>query len=122
MNQNTLSPILSVAIIPYNRGSYLRDCIDSVSRHLPGVKCTVHDDSSTSPPTKKTVNSVKIPLNATPSELASMPQRSLEAHPFSEDFISNAGPKVHRPNRFNVHRTGWLPRLLNLLEKLMTVG
>lgn len=52
MHPNILTPALSVAIFSYNRGPYLRNCVDSVRRHLPGVKCTVYDDGSTDPHTQ----------------------------------------------------------------------
>lgn len=38
-----------IAIFSYNRGPYLRNCIESVQRHCPGVPFTVYDDGSNEP-------------------------------------------------------------------------
>ena len=37
---------LEVAIFSYNRGKYLKNCIESIVENLPGVKVTVFDDYS----------------------------------------------------------------------------
>ncbi|MDC9729473.1 MAG: glycosyltransferase family A protein [Methyloprofundus sp.] len=42
---------LEVAIFSYNRGKYLKNCIESVLEHLPGAKITVFDDYSDDPET-----------------------------------------------------------------------
>ena len=38
-----------IAIFSYNRGPYLRNCIESVQRHCPGIPFTVYDDGSDQP-------------------------------------------------------------------------
>lgn len=38
-----------IAIFSYNRGPYLRNCIESVQRHCPNVPFTVYDDGSDHP-------------------------------------------------------------------------
>jgi glycosyltransferase involved in cell wall biosynthesis len=38
-----------IAIFSYNRGPYLRNCVESVQRHCPGVPFTVYDDGSDEP-------------------------------------------------------------------------
>lgn len=38
-----------IAIFSYNRGAYLRNCIESIERHCPGVLYTVYDDGSDDP-------------------------------------------------------------------------
>ncbi len=45
------SPRLDVAIFSYNRGAYLKNCVDSLQRNLPGVRFTVYDDGSDEPDT-----------------------------------------------------------------------
>ena len=37
---------IEVAIFSYNRGKYLRNCVESVSQNMPGVKVTIYDDNS----------------------------------------------------------------------------
>lgn len=37
---------IEVAIFSYNRGKYLRNCVESVHQNMPGVKITVFDDDS----------------------------------------------------------------------------
>ena len=41
--------LLTVAIMSYNRPDYLRNCVDSVHRHLPGARILVMDDASDDP-------------------------------------------------------------------------
>lgn len=38
-----------IAIFSYNRGPYLRNCVESVLKHCPGIKFTVYDDGSDEP-------------------------------------------------------------------------
>jgi len=40
---------LEVAIFSYNRGQYLKNCIESITKNLPEVKVTVFDDYSDDP-------------------------------------------------------------------------
>lgn len=42
---------LDVAIFSYNRGAYLKNCVDSLQRNVPGVHFTVYDDGSDEPGT-----------------------------------------------------------------------
>jgi glycosyltransferase involved in cell wall biosynthesis len=42
-------PSLDVAIFSYNRGDYLKNCVDSLQRNVPGVHYTVYDDGSDEP-------------------------------------------------------------------------
>lgn len=44
-------PSLDVAIFSYNRGDYLKNCVESLQRNLPGVRFTVFDDGSDEPGT-----------------------------------------------------------------------
>lgn len=44
-------PSLDVAIFSYNRGAYLKNCVDSLQRNVPGVHFTVYDDGSDEPGT-----------------------------------------------------------------------
>ena len=44
-------PSLDVAIFSYNRGDYLKNCVESLRRNLPGVRFTVVDDGSDEPGT-----------------------------------------------------------------------
>ncbi len=37
---------IEVAIFSYNRGKYLRNCVESVLANIPGAKITVYDDNS----------------------------------------------------------------------------
>lgn len=41
--------LLTVAVMTYNRPDHLRNCLDSVARHVPGARLVVLDDSSTDP-------------------------------------------------------------------------
>ncbi|MCH8492849.1 MAG: glycosyltransferase family 2 protein [Idiomarina sp.] len=43
---NSVNPKLLVFIFSYNRGDFLRNCVDSVLRHIPGALITVIDDHS----------------------------------------------------------------------------
>jgi glycosyltransferase involved in cell wall biosynthesis len=45
------TPSLDVAIFSYNRGDYLKNCVESLQRNLPGVRFTVYDDGSDEPGT-----------------------------------------------------------------------
>ena len=40
------TPSLHVAIFSYNRGAYLKNCVDSLQRNMPGIGWTVYDDGS----------------------------------------------------------------------------
>ena len=40
---------LTVAVMTYNRPAHLRNCLDSIARHLPGVSVLVLDDRSDDP-------------------------------------------------------------------------
>ncbi len=44
-------PSLDVAIFSYNRGAYLKNCVESLQRNMPGVQFTVYDDGSDEPDT-----------------------------------------------------------------------
>ena len=44
-------PSLDVAIFSYNRGAYLKNCVDSLQRNMPGVGWKVYDDGSDEPDT-----------------------------------------------------------------------
>ena len=44
-------PSLDVAIFSYNRGAYLKNCVESLQRNMPGVRFTVFDDGSDEPGT-----------------------------------------------------------------------
>jgi glycosyltransferase involved in cell wall biosynthesis len=44
-------PSLDVAIFSYNRGAYLKNCVESLQRNMPGVRFTVYDDGSDEPGT-----------------------------------------------------------------------
>lgn len=44
-------PSLDVAIFSYNRGAYLKNCVESLQRNMPGVHFTVYDDGSDEPDT-----------------------------------------------------------------------
>jgi len=50
---------LEVAVFSYNRGKYLKNCIESILENLPGVKITVFDDYSDDPDTVKYLNEIK---------------------------------------------------------------
>ncbi|TCP59799.1 glycosyl transferase family 2 [Rhodovulum bhavnagarense] len=41
--------MIDVAIFAYNRPDYLKNCVESVERHIPGARLRVHDDASTDP-------------------------------------------------------------------------
>ncbi len=45
------APRMDVAIFSYNRGAYLKNCVESLQRNLPGVHFTVYDDGSDEPNT-----------------------------------------------------------------------
>ena len=45
------TPSLHVAIFSYNRGAYLKNCVDSLQRNMPGIGWTVYDDGSDEPET-----------------------------------------------------------------------
>jgi glycosyltransferase involved in cell wall biosynthesis len=45
------APSLDVAIFSYNRGAYLKNCVDSLQRNMPGIGWTVYDDGSDEPET-----------------------------------------------------------------------
>jgi glycosyltransferase involved in cell wall biosynthesis len=47
----TRMPTLEIAVFSYNRGIYLKNCIDSISRHLSSIPYFVYDDNSTDPDT-----------------------------------------------------------------------
>lgn len=42
-----------VAVMSYNRGPYLKNCIASIQRHMPGAKIAIFDDNSSDPETQK---------------------------------------------------------------------
>ncbi len=44
-------PSLDVAIFSYNRGAYLKNCVDSLQRNMPGIGWMVYDDGSDEPDT-----------------------------------------------------------------------
>lgn len=45
------TPSLHIAIFSYNRGDYLKNCIDSLQRNMPGYSWAVYDDGSDEPDT-----------------------------------------------------------------------
>lgn len=45
------APSLDIAIFSYNRGAYLKNCVDSLLRNWPGARFTVYDDGSDEPQT-----------------------------------------------------------------------
>lgn len=45
------APSLDIAIFSYNRGAYLKNCVDSLLRNWPGAQFTVYDDGSDEPQT-----------------------------------------------------------------------
>ena len=45
------SPRLHIAIFSYNRGAYLKNCVDSLQRNMPGIGWTVYDDGTDEPDT-----------------------------------------------------------------------
>lgn len=47
---------LSIAIFSYNRGQYLRNLLDSISTHIPGVEVRIYDDNSDDPDTIHLLN------------------------------------------------------------------
>lgn len=47
-----------IAIFSFNRGPYLRNCIESVQKHCPGVPFTVYDDGSDEPELVEYLNSL----------------------------------------------------------------
>ena len=44
-------PSLDIAIFSYNRGAYLKNCVDSLQRNMPGIGWMVYDDGSDEPDT-----------------------------------------------------------------------
>ena len=44
-------PSLDIAIFSYNRGAYLKNCVDSLQRNMPWIGWTVYDDGSDEPDT-----------------------------------------------------------------------
>ncbi len=49
---------IEVFVFSYNRGKYLRNCIDSIRRHVPSSRVTVVDDASTDPETCKVLEDI----------------------------------------------------------------
>ena len=43
------APLMTIAVMTYNRPDHLRNCLESVARHAPGARLVVIDDSSTDP-------------------------------------------------------------------------
>lgn len=43
----SLTPGLTVAVFSFNRGGYLRNCLDSIRRNMPFAQIVVYDDGST---------------------------------------------------------------------------
>lgn len=46
-----ITPSMDIAIFSYNRGAYLKNCVDSLLRNWPGAHFTVYDDGSDEPQT-----------------------------------------------------------------------
>lgn len=46
-----LADDLEIAVLSFNRGPWLANCLASARHHLPGVRITVYDDASTDPET-----------------------------------------------------------------------
>jgi glycosyltransferase involved in cell wall biosynthesis len=42
---------LTIAVFSYNRGNYLRNCLDSIARNAPGIVVRIYDDASDDPET-----------------------------------------------------------------------
>lgn len=49
---------IEVFIFSFNRGKFLKNCIDSVIRHIPNVKITIIDDNSTDKYTLEVLNNL----------------------------------------------------------------
>ena len=45
--------MFEVAIFSYNRGEYLKNCVESVRRNIPDATIRVYDDCSDDPETRK---------------------------------------------------------------------
>jgi glycosyltransferase involved in cell wall biosynthesis len=53
---------LTVAVFSYNRGGYLRNCVESIRRNLPFAEVKVYDDNSTDPETVAVLHSLGLPV------------------------------------------------------------
>jgi len=54
--------MLEVAVFSFNRGDYLRNCVESIQRNMPGIKVTIYDDNSTDPDTVATIRALALPV------------------------------------------------------------
>ncbi|SFD36992.1 Glycosyltransferase involved in cell wall bisynthesis [Thiohalospira halophila DSM 15071] len=44
--------MLEIFLFSYNRGKYLKNCLDSIKKHAPNLKVTIFDDGSSDPETQ----------------------------------------------------------------------
>ena len=51
----TPADLIEVAVFSYNRGGYLKNCVQSVLDCMPGAKIVIYDDNSTDPATLATL-------------------------------------------------------------------
>ncbi len=108
-------PSLDAAIFSYNRGAYLKNCVDSLQRNMLGISWTVYDDGSDDPETvsylqtlgeavrhMKSVgderhggyyNNMQAALDATQADYLLMLQDDLQVvRPFAQEDLS----RMHR--------------------------
>ena len=108
-------PSLDVAIFSYNRGAYLKNCVESLQRNMPGVRFTVYDDGSDEPGTLAYLqslgenvrhmksagedrhggyyNNMQAALDATQADYLLMLQDDLQVvRPFAQEDLS----RIHR--------------------------
>ncbi len=86
--QQVAQPGLSFCVFSYNRGVYLKNCIESVERAVPGAEIVVYDDDSNDPETLRflaeiaqqhTVVAAKRPASSKHGALYYNMQAALEA-------------------------------------------
>lgn len=53
---------LTVAVFSYNRGAYLKFCLESLARNLPQARVVVYDDLSDDPETQAVLAALKVPF------------------------------------------------------------
>lgn len=54
--------MLTVAVFSFNRGDYLRNCVESVQRNLPGAAIRIYDDNSDDPATRAVLADLGVPV------------------------------------------------------------
>lgn len=62
---------LEIFVFSFNRGKYLRNCLESVFRHAPDCKTTVVDDASTDPSTQRVLDDYRRTLTVVTADPAS---------------------------------------------------